>query len=152
MGNVPFKDVNVKFTPKTTTALSVPMAREAAGRNPADRGKKGTKRGLAVGSHGLPIGIVVSGANTHDIKLLEGMGYKTHIRPCGEERQEKEHNPQFVARRRVVEVCHSWMKRFRKLLERYEKKAENYRALVEFACAVVVWRNLIPVHPGLIPG
>jgi hypothetical protein len=44
------------------------------------------------------------------------------------------------------------MNRFRKLLVRYEKKARNYRALVEFACAVVVWRNLIPVHPGLIPG
>ncbi|MDR0759194.1 MAG: transposase, partial [Treponema sp.] len=145
-------------------------------------GKKGTKRGLAVGSHGLPLGIVVSGANTHDIKLLEETlraivtahpeganvcldagyvgaqklaeqtGYKARIRPRGEEREEKEPNPRFVARRRVVEVCHSWMNRFRKLLVRYEKKAGNYRALVEFACAVIVWRNLIPVHPGLIPG
>jgi hypothetical protein len=44
------------------------------------------------------------------------------------------------------------MNRFRKVLERYEKKAGNYRALVEFACAIIVWRNLIPVHPGLIPG
>jgi transposase len=85
-------------------------------------------------------------------KLGEQMGSKAHIRPRGKEREEKEHNPQFVARRWVVEVCHSWMNRFRKLLVRYEKKAENYRALVEFACAVIVWRNLIPVHPGLIPG
>jgi hypothetical protein len=22
----------------------------------------------------------------------------------------------------------------------------------KFACAVILWRNLIPVHPGLVPG
>jgi hypothetical protein len=44
------------------------------------------------------------------------------------------------------------MNRFRKLLVRYEKKARNYRALAAFACTVVVWRNPIPVQPGLIPG
>jgi transposase len=80
------------------------------------------------------------------------MGYKAHIRPRGEEKREKKKNPRFKARRWVVEVCHSWLNRFRKLLVRYEKKAVNYLALVELACAVIVWRNLIPVHPGLIPG
>jgi transposase len=128
------------------------------------------------------VGVTLSGANRHDVKLLEetlqsivtahpeganicldagyvgaqkiveGMGYEAHIRSRGEEKQEKEKNPQFKARRWVVEVCHSWLNRFRKLLVRYEKKSRNYRALVEFACAVIVWRNLIPVHPGLIPG
>jgi transposase len=125
---------------------------------------------------------VISGANRHDIKLLEatlqsivtahpegmhlcldagyvggralveGMGYKAHIRGRGEEKAEKERNPLYKPRRWVVEVCHSWMNRFRKLLVRYEKKARNYQALVEFACAIIIWRNLIPVHPGLIPG
>jgi hypothetical protein len=42
--------------------------------------------------------------------------------------------------------------RFRKLLVRYEKKARNYQILAELACAVIVWRNLTPVHPGPIPG
>jgi IS5 family transposase len=79
-------------------------------------------------------------------------GYEAHIRPRGEEKKEKEQNPQFRARRRVVEVCHSRMNRFRKLLVRYEKKVRNYQGLVEFVCAIIVWRNLIPVHPGLIPG
>ncbi|MDR0639969.1 MAG: transposase, partial [Spirochaetaceae bacterium] len=85
-------------------------------------------------------------------KGVEGMGYKARVRPRGEEKQEKEKKPQFKARRRAVEVCRSWLNRFRKLLVRYEKKARNYQALVEFACAVIIWRNLIPVHPGLIPG
>jgi transposase len=84
-------------------------------------------------------------------KLPEAMGYKAHIRPRGEERQEKQQNPQFKARRRVGEVCHSWLNRFRKLLVRYEKKMRNYLGLVEFACAIIIWRHLIPVHPGLIP-
>jgi transposase len=74
----------------------------------------------------------------------------SHIRSQGEEK--KENNPEFKTRRWVVEVCHSWLNRFRKLLVRYEKKAGNYQALVEFACAIILWRNLIPVHPGLIPG
>jgi IS5 family transposase len=125
---------------------------------------------------------VLDGANRHDIKQLEGtlqsiviahpegmqecldagyvgaqgiverMGYQAHILGRGEERQEKEHNPLYEARRWVVEVCHSWMKWFRKLIIRYEKKVQNYQALVEFACAIIIWRNLIPVHPGLIPG
>jgi transposase len=80
------------------------------------------------------------------------MGSKAHMRPRREKREEHEHNPPFVARRWVVGVCHSWMNRFRTLLVRYEKQTENYRALAEFACAVIDWRNLIPVHPGLIPG
>jgi transposase len=80
------------------------------------------------------------------------MGYTAHIRGRGEERQEKERNVNFKARRWVVEVCHSWLNRFRKLLVRYEKKTDNYLALLHFACAVIVWRQIIPVHPGLIPG
>ena len=129
-----------------------PLARESAGRNPTGRGKKGTKRGLAAESCGLPAGIVISGANRHGIKLLEaavqsiavahpegsnicldagyvgarslaeGMGYAARIRGRGEEKQERERGPEFKARRRAVEVCHSWLNRFRKLLIRYEKK------------------------------
>jgi transposase len=124
----------------------------------------------------------LDGANRHDIKLLEdtlkfivtthpegakvcldvghvgaqriveGMGYEAHLRRGGEETREKEKDSEFKARRWVVEVCHSWLNRFRRVLVRYEKKARNYQALVEFACAIILWRNLIPVHPGLIPG
>jgi transposase len=83
---------------------------------------------------------------------VEGRGYKGHIRPRGEEKQEKRNNPEYATRRWVGAGCHSWMNRFRKLLVRYEKKAGNYRAPVAFVCVIIVWRNLIPVYPGLIPG
>lgn len=33
-----------------------------------------------------------------------------------------------------------------KLLVRYEKNAANYMALLQFACAVIVWRKFIRVH------
>jgi transposase len=77
-----------------------------------------------------------------------------HIRGRGEEKREHERNPQFKARRWVVEVCHSWLNRFRKLFVQNEKKTCNYLALLHFACAIIVWRQsqIIPVHPGLIPG
>jgi hypothetical protein len=80
------------------------------------------------------------------------MGYEAHIRGRGEEKQEKELNEQYKARRWVVEVCHSWLNRFMKLNIRREKKTRNYLALVQFACAIIVWRQIIPVHPGLISG
>jgi len=48
-----------------------PLATECAGRNPADREKKGRKRSLLVDGRGLPLSIAVSGANVHDSKLLD---------------------------------------------------------------------------------
>ena len=74
---------------------------------------------------------------------VEQRGYIPHIRPRGEEKKELERNPDFHARRWGVEVIHSFFNRFRKLLVRLEKKAANYLALIQFACAVIVWRKLI---------
>ncbi len=141
----------------------------------------GTKRSVLTDENGLPLAVVLSGANTHDVKLLEETldhivvlrpepdehhpqnlcldagytgvqekvqqrGYTPHIRPRGEEKKELEHNPDFHAHRWVVEVTHSFFNRFRKLLVRFEKKAANYLALIQFACSVIVWRKLIRVH------
>jgi putative transposase len=41
------------------------------GPNPTDRAKLGTKRSLLTDGDGVPLSLAVSGANTHDIKLLE---------------------------------------------------------------------------------
>jgi putative transposase len=48
-----------------------PLGGEKTGKNPTDRGKVGTKRSLLVNTQGLPLAIVVSGANTPDGRLLE---------------------------------------------------------------------------------
>ena len=75
---------------------------------------------------------------------VQSRGYTPHIRPRGEEKRELERNPDFRARRWVVEVTHSFFNRFRKLLVRYEKKNTNYLALVQFACAFIANRGFIP--------
>ena len=145
----------------------------------------GTKRSVLTEGHGLPIAAVVSGANVHDVRLLEktldnlvvfrpiptdddpqnlcldagyvgweqsvaSRHYIPHIRPRGEEKQLIEHDPNFKARRWVVEVSHSFVNRFRKLLVRFEKTDNSYLGLLHFAFAIVVWRNIIPVHEGMV--
>jgi putative transposase len=40
------------------------------GPNPTDRGKRDTKRSLWTDGRGMPLGVVVDGANRHDMKLL----------------------------------------------------------------------------------
>jgi transposase len=48
-----------------------PLGGGKTGPNPTDRAKRGTKRSLLVDERGAPLGLVVSGANTPDGKLLE---------------------------------------------------------------------------------
>ena len=83
-------------------------------------------------------------------KTVAERGYILHLRPRGEEAKEIELNPDFKARRWVVEVFHSWVNRFRKLLVRYEKKLQNFLGLLQFACAIITWRHIIWVHKGYI--
>lgn len=51
--------------------VKAPLALESVGKNPMDRGKMGTKRSILTDEKGLPLTVVLSGANTHDVKLLE---------------------------------------------------------------------------------
>jgi hypothetical protein len=51
---------------------------------------------------------------------VESHGYIPHVVSRGKEAHAKRRNPKKKARRWVVEVCHSWFNRFRKLLVRYE--------------------------------
>ena len=50
-----------------------PLGGEATGPNPTDRGKSGTKRHLLTEGHGLPIGLVVTGANRNDVTQVEAV-------------------------------------------------------------------------------
>jgi putative transposase len=72
--------------------------------------------------------------------------YTPHVRSRGEERLEKCSHPSYRARRWVVEACHSWMNRFRKILVRFEKTDLSYLALVHLACAIIAWRKATPIY------
>jgi transposase len=45
-----------------------------------------------------------------------------------------------------VERTHSWLNRFRKLLVRFEKKAASYDGLLELACALIAFRQVIIIY------
>ena len=51
----------------------------------------------------------------------------------------------------MVEVCHSWFNRFRKLLVRYEKLERSLMALNHLAAASIAFRK-VPVDVNIIYG
>lgn len=71
--------------------------------------------------------------------------YIPHIPPRGPAaRPPRTHR--HPARRWVVERTHSWLNRFRKLLVRFEKRTASYEALLELACALIAFRQVIVIH------
>ena len=98
------------------TLRSIPIARPS-------RGSRKQHLCLDKGYHGEPAR-----------RCAKRFGYEPHIRCRGEEqrRRRKGHR----ARRWVVEVAHSWTNRARRLLVRWEKKADNYLGFIhlQFAC------------------
>ncbi len=73
--------------------------------------------------------------------LAQEFGYTAHIRSRGEEAQALKRNARHKARRWVVERTHSWLNRFRRILIRWEKQADNYLGLLHFACAIITYHR-----------
>ena len=157
-----------------------PFGHAVTGKNPTDRGKQGVKRSLLTDGAGIPLAIIIDGANRHDMKLLcatldgiviarpeptieqpqhvcldagyddplclehvQARSYLPHIRSRGQEQQAKATTPGYRARRWVVERTHSWFNRSRRLLVRWEKKAENYLAFLHLACAQLIFNKVL---------
>lgn len=76
-------------------------------------------------------------------RLLAEHGLTPHILSRTQEHDQLEHDPDFHARRWVVERTHSWLNRFRGLLIRWSKNPENHRALLHLACGIITWRIAI---------
>jgi len=74
-------------------------------------------------------------------ELVHEFGFTAHIRSRGEEAKAIKNEAGFRARRWVVERTHSWMNRFRRILVRWEKRADTYIAMLHLACAIVTWRE-----------
>jgi putative transposase len=80
--------------------------------------------------------------------LLATFGFTAHIRARGEEARAIQQEAGYTARRWVhtrvnvvVERTHSWMNRFRRILVRWDKKADNYLAFLHLACAYITYRQ-----------
>jgi putative transposase len=152
-------------------------AGKKTGANPTDRGKRGVKRSLLTEGHGVPLGMVVAGANRPDMRLVaptlyslvverpeptdehpQGLcldkgydyeavratlavfGFTAHITARGKVARARKRQAGVKARRWVVERCQSWLNRFRRLLVRWDKKADNYLGFLHFACALIAFR------------
>lgn len=78
-------------------------------------------------------------------EAAEERGYTVHIPPQVSEATplpppgDPERHP---ARRWVVEVCHSWFNRFRRVLIRWEKRASLYMGFVQLAASLIIYRKL----------
>ena len=122
--------------------------------------------------------IIVTGANEHDVskigeelrsivikrkcadagyrgkraaEIIAEHGYIAHVVDRRKEADNKRRNPKKKARRWVVEVCHSWFNRFRKLLVRYEKLERSFMALNHLAAAIIAFRK-VPLRVNIIYG
>lgn len=127
---------------------------------------------MLVDGHGVPLSLIVTGANRHDVSQLgavldaiivplpkakkrflyadkgyDGEPAQKEIRSRGYTsrvtRKKRKRGRPPKNRRWVVEAAHSWFNRFRKLLVRYEKHLESYEALLHLAAAIICWRKLL---------
>lgn len=73
-------------------------------------------------------------------QIVAEFGFTLHLRSRGEEAKPIKRKARHRARRWVVERTHSWLNRFRALLIRWTKKADNYLALLHLACGLITWR------------
>jgi len=83
--------------------------------------------------------------------IIDRHGYIVHVASRHQQVQAKQRDPKKKARRWVVEVCHSWFNRFRKLLVRYEKLERSYLALTHLAAAIIAFRK-VPMKIKIIYG
>jgi hypothetical protein len=75
-------------------------------------------------------------------EIAEEFRFTTHIPPKKGEAQKVKRKAGYKARRWVVERTHSWMNRFRGVLIRWCKKAENYIALLHMSFAFIIYRRM----------
>ena len=130
-----------------TDARGVPLALAVAGANRVDfKMARETIENLVDRPRplrGAPQGLCLDkGYDYNEVReLLHEFGFTAHIRCRGEEAKAIKKAAGFKARRWVVERVHSWMNRFRRILVRWEKRADTYVAMLHFACAIITWKS-----------
>lgn len=72
--------------------------------------------------------------------IVEEFGFTAHLAKSKEEAQKVKRRAGSKARRYVVERSHSWMNRLRGILVRWNKKPENYIAMLHFAFGLITYR------------
>lgn len=148
-----------------------PSGGEGSGKSPVDRGKQGLKRSVLVDGNGIPLHVVVVGANRHDGPLLaetlRGLepwgpmpdGTTVHLDRGYDSARTRAvladlglrgqiaakgiPAPVQAGKRWVVERTHAWMNDFGKLRRCTERRIEVTRFYAYVAAAIVTTRCLI---------
>jgi putative transposase len=85
------------------------------------------------------------------LETIKAHGYIPHVVDRRQEAECKRRDPKKKAQPWVVEVCHSWFDRFRRLLVRYEKLERSFVALNHLAAAIIAFRK-VPTEVNIIYG
>lgn len=179
------RDIGWEWQSVDSKMVPAPLAEDASGRNPTDRGKQGSKIHLLVDERGAPLALHVTGANVHDKwgaeplilsisvqrpnpqtveqhfcadkgydyddvhDAVENASYIAHIKHRRLRNQpDIQQCPipgelSYPARRWVVERTIGWINKRRAIRTRWAKKACNWLALLQFACAHVLFNMAI---------
>lgn len=90
--------------------------------------------------------------SAQNLGIIAQHGYIAHVVDRRQEAEiKRRRDPKKKARRWVVEVCHGWFNRFRKLLVRYEKLERSFVALNHLAAAIIALRK-VPLKVNVIYG
>jgi putative transposase len=95
-------------------------------------------------SAGQPQGMCMDkGYDYDEVRAIAAeFGFTAHISSRGEDAKKLKRKARTKARRWVVERTHSWMNRFRGILIRWNKKAENYIAMLHMAFAFIIYSHM----------
>jgi len=146
------------------------------GPNPTDRRKAGSKHHVITDGNGIPLAVILTGANAHDVTqllplveaippirgkpgrprrkpalLVADRGYDSEphrnklramgIAPLIAKRNTK-HGSGLGIFRWVVERTFAWLRQFRRLKIRYERRADIHEAFLSIACVMICWNCL----------
>lgn len=153
------------------------MRRRKVGPNPTDRGRCGSKLNVMTSKGGIPLAVIVSGANEHDVNFILPLvflmlpniggrpgrprrlprrvradkGYTSKdlleiFRQCGIDAvipQRGEPQRKGLGRFRwPVERTLAWLKQYRRVGTRRDRKLSVYESFVTLACAMITFKQM----------
>jgi transposase len=114
------------------------------GPSPVDRARAGSKHHLLVDATGIPLAWTLTGGNRNDVTQL--IPLLERIPPVrgrvGRPRRQTEHGSGLGRARWVVERTFAWLHHFKRLLVRYDRRAEIHEAFLALGCCLVCFRRL----------
>ncbi len=140
----------------------------ATGPSPVDRGRLGSKHHLLVDGNGIPLAWTLTGANRHDVtqliplldrtaasgtpgRITADRAYDSRTRRAELQTRGiaaeipgrcQEHGSGLGRYRWVVERTFAWLHQLKRLLVRYDRRADIHEAFLALGCCLICFRSL----------